>query len=69
MKPIKYKNYTISYWAKPIPDRSHDYDFMHDDFDGADDANDTRCGCGSSIDDCKRQIDEMEEDPVPSPGK
>ena len=59
MEPIKYNGFIITHWAKPIPDRSHDYDFVHEDYDGAEDAQDNRHGSGSSVEDCKAQIDEL----------
>ena len=59
---IKYKNYTISHDPKPIPLRSFDWDFSHDDYDGAPDGNDIRCGNGANIEDCKQQIDDMENE-------
>jgi len=62
MKTIEYRGYKITYWAKPIPDRKYDYDFVHDDYDGAEDSNDNRCGSGESITDCARKIDEYWED-------
>lgn len=34
--------------------------FSHKDYDGAEDANDERCGMGTSLNDCLDQIDEME---------
>ncbi len=34
--------------------------FCHDDYDGAEDANDNRHGWGKSVDDCKEFIAEME---------
>ena len=58
---VRYKNYTISYDPKPIPHRSFDWDFGHDDYDGALDSNDYRCGNGASIEHCKQQIDDMED--------
>lgn len=36
------------------------YQFVHDDYDGADDAYDGRHGFGNSVEDCKDQIREME---------
>ena len=39
-----------------------DWLWYHDDYDGADDANDNRHGYGESLDACKRQIDEMYDD-------
>ena len=44
---------------KPIPDRRHDYDFWHDDYDGADDGNGL-CGTAGSIVDAMEQIAEIE---------
>lgn len=51
--PIWYKNYRIciGYYVA--------YEFVHDDYDGAPDANDNRCGHASSIEDAKAQIDEL----------
>jgi hypothetical protein len=46
--------------VKPIPDRRFDYDFWHDDYDGADGGNGL-AGTASSIDDALRQISEIEE--------
>lgn len=61
---MKYKNYTIHYDPPPIPTRSMDWHFYHDDYDGApqhlyDKPSDLRHGNGSSLDDCKKQIDEQ----------
>lgn len=36
------------------------YEYVHDDYDGAEDAGDSRCGYGVSIEDCKSQIDDHE---------
>lgn len=38
--------------------------YCHDDYDGAPDARDGRFGHGTSIEDCKRQIDEEFYDEV-----
>lgn len=57
MKPIKYGNWTITYWCKPIPDRNHDYEGTHDDYDGPEDS---RAFTGPSIKDIKQQIDDYE---------
>lgn len=59
---VEYKDFYITYWMKPIPMRDHDYEFAHDSYDGAEDAHDNRYGSGSSLEDCKRQIDEYWED-------
>lgn len=38
------------------------YAFVHDDYDGAPDAHDNRCGHGRTLQDCITQIDEIEAD-------
>jgi hypothetical protein len=43
-----YKNYRVTYDPPPIPDRSHDWSFVHDEYDGAPDAYDERAGYASS---------------------
>lgn len=58
---MKYRGYTLSLDPKPIPDRSHDWDFSHEDFDGAPDSGDNRCGKARSLEDACRQIDDMQE--------
>lgn len=57
--PIWYGRYRI-YLNDCNIDPQCDYVFVHDDYDGADDANDSRSGFGPTVDDCKNQIDEME---------
>ena len=57
---IQYKNYIITYDIKPVPDRDFDWNFEHDDYDGG--SRDPRCGYGSSIEDVKKQIDELENE-------
>lgn len=59
---IRYGKWTIAYDPPPIPVRTFDWSFWHDDYDGAEDARDGRCGHGASVEDCKAQIDEMELD-------
>lgn len=39
-----YGSWRIYFDPPPIPTRSCDWHFFHEDFDGADDANDSRCG-------------------------
>jgi len=55
---IKYNGWNISYWKKPIPDRRHDFDFTHDDFDGENGL----CGTAKSIYDAVEQIKEIESE-------
>lgn len=54
--PVWYRGYRI-YIGMFMP-----YDFAHDDYDGAPDAGDNRCGYGSSIEACKAEIDDIEEE-------
>lgn len=55
MKEVVYRNFIISYWCKPIPDRRFDYDYAHADYDGPED---NRCGSAASVEDCKSEIDD-----------
>ena len=50
--------WTVSYNPPPIPLRGFDYDFSHVDYDGDNEL----CGVGASVDDCIRQIEELEQD-------
>lgn len=59
MTTEKYRSYEISYSPPPIPDRNHDWQFAHEDYDGPEDR---RCGTGCSVADCKAKIDEMIDD-------
>ena len=56
----------ITYDPPPIPLRTMDWHFYHDDYDGAPDAYDGRAGHGSSWHDCVSQIQEMEEEDEPA---
>lgn len=44
---------------KPIPDRRHDYDFYHNDYDGADGGNGL-AGTAANLEDAVKQIVEIE---------
>lgn len=59
---MRYRNYTITFDPKPIPSRQFDYDFHHDDYDGAVDSTDHRCGSAGSAEDAKIEIDCIESD-------
>lgn len=61
----KYRGYIISYSQKPIPTRAMDYDFYHEDVDGAPDSGDNRYGNGASVEECKALIDEQIEEELP----
>ena len=58
----KYRGFTIEYNPPPIPVRCCDWQFWHDDYDGAEDANDNRCGSAASLEDAKLEIDMILED-------
>lgn len=53
-----YRDYIISPGSFGPGDR---FSFAHDDYDGAEDAFDHRCGYGATVEDCKAQIDEQTE--------
>jgi hypothetical protein len=58
-----YRDYHIYFDPPPIPIRSCDWHWSHDDFDGAPDGNDHRYGHSASLADAKADIDEqIEED-------
>lgn len=53
--------WTIDKNIKPIPDRRFDYDFSHEDYDGADGGNGL-AGSASSVADAMKQIAEIERE-------
>ena len=53
-------DWIITHNAKPIPDRSHDFDFVHEDYDGAPDSGDKRCGTAGSPQDAMRACHALE---------
>lgn len=63
----KYRGWTISYDPPPIPVRDMDWHFIHPDFDasweGEEDGyvSNGLAGYGASVEDCKAQIDDIEE--------
>lgn len=52
-----YRNWHIRYDPPPIPSRACDWQFAHNDFDGAPDAGDNRCGHAPSLEAAKAEID------------
>lgn len=60
-RKFEYRGYFIEHSPPPIPSRAHDWAFQADGFDGAPDSGDNRCGTGPFLEDCKRQIDELED--------
>ena len=54
MPSTSYRGYVISFNAKPIPDRSNDWDWTSEDYDGPDD---NRCGTSASEVNAMNDID------------
>lgn len=57
--PIWYRKYRI-YLTTHSRLSGYEYEFCHDDYDGAEDANDKRFGLATSIDDAQEKIRELE---------
>lgn len=53
---VEYRGYIIVYNPKPIPDRSHDWDWFPEDYDGPEDWRDS--GCAPSAESAMRRVDE-----------
>lgn len=53
---VKYKGWTIQKNIKPIPDRSFDFDFWHENHDGENGL----CGTASNVIDAINKINEIE---------
>ena len=59
MQSTIYRGYHIRFDPPPIPVRSCDWSWHHDDFDGAPDGNDNRYGHSASLEEAKAAIDEQ----------
>jgi hypothetical protein len=59
-----YRGWHIEFNPPPIPSRNCDWQFWHDDFDGAEDSGDNRCGSAESLEAAKAEIDEREAEAV-----
>lgn len=59
---ITYRGFIISYDPPPIPVRTMDYHFVHEQYDGAEDSHDHRCGGAASLGAAMAGIDEMLEE-------
>ena len=53
---IEYRDYIIEHDPPPIPDRRHDWNFAHKDYDGP---GDPRIGTAASLEAAKSEIDEL----------
>lgn len=56
----KYGNWWIRFDPPPIPTRACDWQFHHDDYDGAPDSGDSRCGHAPSLIAAMDEIDAIE---------
>ncbi len=56
---LEYRDYAIKYDPPPIPDRSHDWNYAHKEYDGAPDSGDHRSGTAPTYDDARAAIDEQ----------
>lgn len=61
MTTLRYGDWHIQYNPPPIPVRNCDWQFWHDDYDGAPDAFDNRHGSAASPEDAKMEIDMIED--------
>lgn len=52
-----YRDWQIAYDPPPIPARTCDWQFWHNDYDGAPDANDNRSGHAPTLEQAKAEID------------
>lgn len=59
--PARHGRWRIYCEPPPIPSWGGDWQFVHDDYDGAPDAHDSRCGSAASVADAILQIRELEE--------
>ena len=62
--PVWYRGFRIYYDRVPYV-AGNDWSYVHDDYDGADDAHDNRAGTEASLEACKTEIDErfFDDDP------
>lgn len=57
--PVWYREKWRIYIGEPEMGRDFAYAYCHDDYDGAPDAHDGRHGFGATVEDCKKEIDEL----------
>lgn len=63
----RYRECTIRYDPLVYCARETFWRWSHDDYDGAPDSRDRRCGMASSPEECRAQIDEVLEDEADEP--
>jgi hypothetical protein len=54
--PVWYRGFRIYYDSTPVA--GNDWHYVHDDYDGAEDAGDNRAGSETTLEACKIEIDE-----------
>lgn len=59
---VLYRNFIITYEPPPIPVRSMDWQWAHEDYDGAPDSYDGRFGYSISLREAKADIDNWYEE-------
>lgn len=55
--PVWYRGFRIYYDRTPVA--GNDWHYVHDDYDGAEDAGDNRAGSEATLEACKTEIDEQ----------
>lgn len=59
---MRYGSWIITYDPPPIPLRTLDWTYVHEDYDGAEDSGDRRLGYAPDIATCIVEINEIEAD-------
>lgn len=59
-EPVRYRGYIIQFDPPPIPIRSMDWHYVHENYDGPEDS---RHGHAASYQACKDEIDEIDPSP------
>lgn len=59
--PIMHRGWRI-YLSDLAVVHGYEWDYVHDDYDGADDANDHRCGQAHTVEEAKAEIDHHEQE-------
>lgn len=57
-----YRGYLITYDPFHLGGFGSPYSYVHEDYDGAPDSGDRRCGSAVSVEDAVTEIDDLEDD-------
>lgn len=60
-EPILHRGWRI-HLSDLVGTHGYKYEYAHDDYDGADDANDHRCGHANTVEEAKAEIDHHEQE-------